>query len=268
MPFAELADAAIHYKVRGEGFPVLGIMGFGLDQRFWAGQIPVVTEHHRFITFDNRGTGTSTGAPAGRLEDLAGDALGVLDRLEVERAIVMGVSMGGAIAQHVALTAPDRVAALVLGMTWARPIEFMRRQHELGRIIIKGAGSQGLIESSIVRMFTPRFFEIGREAIDRMLLSMSADGAPMLASEDVLLAQLDALDMHNTIDRLGEIRCPTLVIGGEMDVLVPYFASEEIAGAIPGAQLVTLHTGHALMIEEMDAFNRALTAFLDSLALG
>src|SRR5918992_2303991 len=263
MPFADFDDVRIHYKQRGEGPVVLGIMGFGLDQRFWAAQVPTITAHHTFLALDTRGTGRSTGAPSTTIEEMADDAVHLLDHLGVERAIVFGASMGGAIAQRIALDNPDRISALILAVTWARPIEFMRRQETLARTVIRGGGPEALVEASLVRMFTPRFFDIGAEAIDQMLRAFEGEsGAGMLASEEVLEAQLDAISKHDVLADMPRIECPTLVVGGRMDMMVPYFASEEIAAAIPGAELATLETGHALMFEELDAFNARLAAFL------
>ncbi|MGH2819449.1 MAG: alpha/beta fold hydrolase [Actinomycetota bacterium] len=262
MPIASLGPLRIHYQSRGEGFPVLGIMGFALDQRFWAAQIPAITGAHRFITFDNRGIGRSSGPPAGTIEDMAADAGGLLDHLGIDRAIVVGASMGGAIAQRLALAHPERVQALVLAVTWARPIEFMRRQSELARSLIEAGGAQDLVDASLLWMFTPRFFEIGGETIDRMVRGFMAESGPEAADPAVLNAQLDAIGKHDCLAALGSISCPTLVAGGRMDMMVPCFASEEIAAAVPGARLATFETGHGLMIEEMDAFNARLTDFL------
>jgi aminoacrylate hydrolase len=263
MPFADFDDLRIHYQLRGHGPVVLGIMGFGLDQRFWAGQIPTITESNTFLTFDNRGTGRSTGAPSATIDEMSGDVLRLLDHLGIDRAIVFGASMGGAIAQRLTLDHPERVVALILAVTWARPIEFMRRQEGLARAVMQAGGPEALVEASLLRMFTPRFFEIGPEAIDQMLRAYESEsGAEMLPSETILLAQLDAIDKHDTLAELGGIDCPTLVVGGEMDMMVPYFASEEIAAAIPGSELATFRTGHALMFEEMDAFNARLADFL------
>jgi len=98
-------------------------MGFGLDQRYWAGQIGPCTEANRFITFDNRGVGRSTGAMVSTIDEMAHDAVRLLDHLEIEQTTLFGASMGGAIAQRIALDHPDRVSALVLAITWARPID-------------------------------------------------------------------------------------------------------------------------------------------------
>jgi aminoacrylate hydrolase len=264
MPFAEIDDATLYYKVRGEGSPVIGIMGFGLDQRFWAGQIPTITATNSFVTFDNRGTGRSSGSLVTDIASMAGDVCSLMDHLGYSEAIVMGVSMGGAIAQRVALDQGARVSGLVLAMTWARPIEFMRRQNAVARRLVECGGPAALLEASIVRMFTPRFFEIGSNAIDQMLRAISGDATGSAAAIDALNAQLEAIENHDTLADLSSIRCPTLVAAGRMDMIVPFFASEEIAAAIPGAEFVEFNTGHGMLVEEMDAFNTALAKFLAS----
>ena len=262
MPFVELFDSSLYYQVRGDGPPVIGIMGFGLDQRFWAGQIPTITAANTFVTFDNRGTGRSSGTPVHDIAEMASDVVALMDHLEFSTATIMGVSMGGAVAQRLVLDNPARVSALVLAMTWARPLEFMRRQNALARILVDCGSPEALLEASIVRMFTPRFFEIGAAAIDQMVRVISGDGASSAAAIDVLDAQLDAIERHNTIDDLARVRCPTLVAAGRLDMVVPFFASEEIAERIPGAELVEFATGHGMLVEEMDAFNAALGQFL------
>lgn len=265
MPTADLGDVQLHYKEHGEGPPCLGIMGFSLDQRFWAAQIPAVTPTHKFIVFDNRGVGRSRGPASATIDEMANDAVRLLDHLGIERTVVYGESMGGAIAQRLVLDHPERVSALILAVTWARPIEFMRRQDKVGAELVDWGGVDALLEVSLLRMFTPRFFELGRDTIDRLVAAFMTESGPNLPQGDVLLGQLEAIGKHDTLTELGRITVPTLVLGGRMDMLVPYFATEEIAEAIPGAKLVTFATGHACMIEEMEPFNRAVSEFLASL---
>jgi pimeloyl-ACP methyl ester carboxylesterase len=264
MPVADLGDLKVHFREHGEEGrgPILGIMGFGVDQRFWAAQIAAVAQTHRFITFDNRGIGRSTAGTVTSIDEMADDALRLLDHLGIEKTVVFGVSMGGAIAQRLILDHPERVSALMLGATWARPIEFMRRQTELARRVIELQGVGGLVDASLIFMFTPRFFEVGQEAIDRIVAAFFAESGPELASQEVLYGQLDAIVKHDTLSELGRISVPTLVIGSKMDMMVPGFASEEIARAVPGAELVMLESGHGAMMEEMEAFNAAVTDFL------
>jgi 3-oxoadipate enol-lactonase len=261
MAKAELGDITLDYSVRGEGHPVLGIMGFALDKRFWAAQIPPITKKNKFITFDNRGIGWSTGDVATTIDQMADDAYRLLDHLEIEKAVIFGVSMGGAIAQRLVLDHPDRVSGAIFAVTFARPIEFMRRQHELSRSLIQALGTEALMDAALIRMFTPQFFEMGREMIDRMVASFMVDDSA-IASPEALLGQLDALDKHDTIDQLPSITVPTLVLGGKMDQMVPYLGSQEIANAIPNSEFVTFETGHGCMIEEMEPFNQKIEEFL------
>jgi pimeloyl-ACP methyl ester carboxylesterase len=267
MPIADLGDVQLHYKDHGrpDAPTALGVMGFALDQRYWAGQIPAVTASHRFITFDNRGVGRSTGEASVPLETMADDAVRLLDHLGIEKTVVFGLSMGGTIAQHIVLGHPDRVSALVLGVTWARPLEFMRRQDDIARVLVEARGPEWLMEIALLRMFTPKFFEVGVEALSRMMRAMNAPGAPEGPTGETLLAQIDALTKHDVLGRLGEIACPTLVLGGKMDMMVPGFASEEMAAAIPGAELTMFETGHGCMVEEMTEFNDRISRFLADL---
>lgn len=265
MPFADLGEIELHYKTYGSGPPVLGIMGFALDLRYWAGQVPAVSEGNTFIVFDNRGVGRSSRHPATSIDEMADDAIRLLDHLEIDKAVVLGASMGGAIAQRVVLDHPDRVSGLVLAITFARPIEYTRRLGVLGRMLVDGIGMDAFVDASLMWMFTPQFFEMGREAIDQLVATFMAPGAPEMPAPEAIGAQLDAIEKHDVVADLHRVSCPTLVIGGRRDIMVPGFASEEIAAAIPGAELDMFETGHALMIEEMDRFNSRLRSFLDGL---
>lgn len=262
---ADLGDLELNYSEHGDGSPVLGIMGFSLDKRFWAAQIPAVTKTHRFIVFDNRGIGRSSGGAPTSIDQMADDTLRLLDHLQIDKTVLFGVSMGGTIAQRLVLDHPDRVEALILGITWARPIEFMRRQHELTRELFALADMKLFLPASMLKMFSPRFFEVGRELIDQMIASVERPEAEQ-PSVDVLKGQLDALDKHDVLADLGRVTCPTLVLGAHMDQIVPGFASEEIAAAIPGAELEMFATGHGCMIEEVEAVNAAVERFLGTLA--
>lgn len=264
MPNADLGDVKLHYKEHGDpnNPPCLGVMGFALDQRFWAMQVQAVTPTHRFITFDNRGIGRSTGEPVTSIKEMADDSVRLLDTLGIDQTVVFGLSMGGAISQRIAIDHADRVSALILGITFARPIEYMRRNEELARFLIRTGGPELLLEGSILRMFTPKFFEVGREVIDQMIKANMVEGGP---SKEVLLAQIDALEAHDVLHELPRVSVPTLVIGAKMDMMVPGFASEEIAQAIPGSKLVMLETGHGSGVEEMEAFNAAVHDFLAGL---
>lgn len=262
MPIADLGDIQLNYSEFGDGPPVVGIMGFSLDKTFWSPQVPAVTSaNRRFITFDNRGISRSTGPLISTVDEMANDTVRLMDHLAIDKAVVFGVSMGSTIAQRLTLDHPERVEALILAVTWARPIEYMRRQHEVTRRILEIAPEE-LLEASLLKMFTPRFFEMGREMIDQIIKSFERDGGPDERAVAVLGAQLDALDKFDAIAELPNIKCPTLVLGGKIDMIVPGFGSAEVAAAIPGAELRMFETGHGCMVEEMIEFNAAVTNFL------
>lgn len=264
MPQADLGDISLHYKTYGSGPPVLGIMGFGLDQRFWAGQVPAVSSGNTFITFDNRGVGRSTRVPPTSIDEMADDAIRLLDHLEIERTVLFGASMGGTIAQRLVLDHPERVTALVLAITFARPVEYTRRLMEIGVKVLEHFNYEEFARSSMLWMFSPSFLETSAAAMDQMIASFAAPGAPATITYDTLAGQLEAIAKHDVRDELHKIACPTLVVGGRTDMMAPFFASEEIAGAIPGARLEAFESGHGLMLENLDAFNALLRSFLDS----
>ncbi len=267
MPIADLGDIQLHYKDRGEGMPVLGIMGFLVDQRFWAAQTHAISANHRFITFDNRGVGRSTGAGATTLDQMADDALRLLDHLEIDKAVVFGISMGGAIAQRLVLDHRERVSALILANTFARPIEYMRWEENLALQIAEHLDEISVFKAHLIHLFSPRFFEAGEDAIDRMVRStFEAQGGPQVPLYDTMKTQIEAFAKHDVLHELHTISCPTLVIGGKLDMMVPGFASEEIAAAIPGAELVMLEGSHGLAFELMEEFNAMVTDFLDRVA--
>src|SRR5687767_5040432 len=265
MPIADLGDIKLSYTHFGEGPPVLGIMGFSLDKSFWAPQVPAVTgAGRRFITFDNRGIRRSEGPAIGTVDEMANDTIRLMDHLEIEKCVIFGLSMGGTIAQRLTLDNPDRVEALILGVTWARPIEYMRRQHDVARKVLDLA-PELLLEASLLKMLSPAFFELGREMIDQIFQSYVRDGGPDERAIAVLRAQLDAMDKFDALSELSSITVPTLLLGGKLDMMAPAFAMEEIAAAIPGAKLEMFETGHGCMVEEMTDFNTAVTDFLTGL---
>lgn len=117
MPFATNAGVRIHWQEKGEGTPLLLIMGHRFSGEMWWPVLPAVTPRRRVVWFDNRGTGESDSPATASVAEMVGDALAVMDAAGVEKAHVFGVSMGGGIAQQLALTAPNRVTSLILGCT-------------------------------------------------------------------------------------------------------------------------------------------------------
>lgn len=259
MPTVRSGDADIFYDEQGQGDPLLLIMGYALDSRMWMLQVPVFSGSHRTIVLDNRGVGSSSCPPGPwSMEQMAGDALAVLDACEVERAHVVAISMGGAIAQQLALKAPERVRSLTLAATWAGPNPWLERVIAYERLTQGAVSQEARAKLMTLLLFTPAFM-IANAAMVESLEAMGLEFAP---SEETLRNQREASAGHDVRERLSSITAPTQVLVGKRDVFVPPELSREIADAIPGATLELFETGHAFIVEEGDAFNRTVLDFV------
>jgi len=256
VPSVGAEGAEIYYETAGDGDPLLLIMGLGADSRGWTMQMHAFAERYRVLSFDNRGVGkSSVPLPPYTTGQMARDALAVLDAEEIERAHVLGVSLGGTIAQELVLEAPDRVRSLALGSTWAGPSAWRSRLRRMQLGILETHGVEALVRARSLFIFSPPMFEKAAQIMD--LIEKTMAETPL----EGYLHQLDAAEAHDARARLGEVRTPTLVLTGKRDILVPPELSIEVASLIPGAELVTLETAHAIQLEESALFNETVLAF-------
>lgn len=259
MPTVRTQDADISYEITGEGDPLLLIMGLGTDSRMWMMQVPAFANTYKVITLDNRGVGKSSTPPGPyTMEQMASDALAVLDAAGAERAHVVGISMGGAIAQHLALLAPERVRSLVLAATWAGKNSYFERMTAVQAQLVASAGREALIKASMLWLFTPKMIIERPDMVSMVEQAALRFQAPL----EGLIAQGVACGLHDVRDRLPALRIPTLVMVGRRDTLVPPELSDELAALIPGAQAARLETAHAFNIEETEVFNRTVLEFV------
>jgi len=208
------------YMEAGVGEPVLLIMGFGGDHTAWGFQVGAFAARHRVIVFDNRGAG-QTEAPdrpyTTRL--MAADTLALMDALGMERAHVIGVSMGGMIAQELALAHPERVRSLHLGCTLARPDAYMLALNTAWRDMRIGLGRDQTLRTLALWLFASTTYTERPDLVEMLLQNALANPYPQ--SVVGFLRQGEAIDAHDAIDRLEAIRCPALVSVAEEDILVP-----------------------------------------------
>ena len=261
MPRVRANGVELRVEELGEGPPLLLIMGLGASLETWVAQRDAFAARRRVILFDNRGAGESAvPPPPWTVVDMAADAVGVLDALGIDRADVLGVSMGGMIAQEMAIRWPDRVDRLVIALSFGRP-DPIRSAFLLFRRWARLQGAD-LVQESVAHLpwlVSPRVLNDG-DRLERLLAVVGA--MPMMLPESYS-HQIDAILEHDTVSRLHHVRAPTLVLAAAEDVLTPVAFSEEIAAAIPDARLVVLpHGGHAVQIEDPDAFNTAVLEFL------
>jgi 3-oxoadipate enol-lactonase len=276
MSSAQINGIEMYYEEHGHGDPLLLIMGLAADSVAWMFQLPAFSEHYRTIVFDNRGVGR-TSKPAGpySIAQMADDAAGLLDAAGIQRAHVVGVSMGGMIAQELALRHPQRLRGLVLGCTYAKPDAGVEQQMESSLAFFGGSrGADGQIHVDLSKVDPMSFFQHLLPTVFNAQFIMAElpklmqvfSGALQYGfSMDAILAQVAATQGHNTLDRLAQIKAPTLVITGDSDLLIPPTNSDTLAAKIPGATLVKLPGGsHGFNFETPDVFNREVLGFLGS----
>jgi pimeloyl-ACP methyl ester carboxylesterase len=249
----------------GSGPDVLLVAGLADEGACWVDQVAGLRDRYRLTTFDNRAVGRSAAPPGPyAIADFTADTLALMDALGLERAHVVGSSMGGAIAQELALAAPDRVASLVLNGTWCRGDRFL---HEVFRSWIGAARKADSTRDFLVAVnlwcFAPRIWNDG--TMDGWL--DAAERSPHPQSVDAFVRSAEALLGHDTADRIGAIRAPTLVTVGELDLVLPPRFSRELAARIEGARLVVVpEAGHQPFQELPAEYNRILADFWVSLA--
>jgi 3-oxoadipate enol-lactonase len=276
MSIANVGSVELYYEEHGSGDPLLLIMGLAADSQAWMFQIPDFAPHYRVIAFDNRGVGRSS-KPAGpySIHEMADETAALLDVLGIERAHVVGVSMGGMIAQELVLRHPERVRALVLACTYPEPdadVERMRSftLQQFGGSIDAGGAMQVDLTTLNPMMFLQQLLPnvFNQSFIEKELpkLMQIFSGALQYGfSMEAILGQVGAVMSHKATDRLHQIKSPTLVITGDADRLVPPAGSEILAREIANAKLVKVPGGsHGFNFETPDVFNREVLDFLRS----
>lgn len=264
MPFATATDGTrIHYEVTGltKRAPVLLVQGLGGEKNSWNIQRAALALRHRTIAFDNRGAGRSD-KPEGKynLEEMADDAIAVLDAAGIETVHVVGLSMGGAISQIIALKHPNRVRSLTLVATACRNHEWREELLKSWAVTAETEGMSAVGKEAARWMIGPRSFRRVLPAMGWMGPLQLFNPANAFVSQVKAILATDDGALHV---ELANIVCPTMVVVGNQDVLTPRGDAEEIASLIPTAELVVISGGaHGLHIERAATFNRILLEFL------
>jgi pimeloyl-ACP methyl ester carboxylesterase len=255
----------LYYEVHGEGEPLVLVMGIGYDSSLWnLQQVSALSKRFQVVIFDNRDAGRSSRAVHQyTIADMADDVAGLLDGLKIPRAHVLGLSMGGMIGQEFALRHPDRLDRLVLSGTGGAP---SRSAFDPIRIWswVKAHDASGetFAAQQFVWLFSTPFLR-NLAAVEQTLALLASNPNPVTA--DAYARQAAAYLQHDVLERLSGIRAPTLVVGGEQDLLTPPWIVEEVARAIPGAQLRLFRgdgASHLLPLERAADFNQLVTDFL------
>jgi pimeloyl-ACP methyl ester carboxylesterase len=238
------------------------IMGFGADGSLWGQHVDEYSKHFRCIMLDNRGVGL-TDQPTGpySTEMMADDTAGLMDALQIKRARVAGISMGGAIAQQLALRHAEKVRSLVLVSTWGKFDKYATMVYENLKKLRRVADPGDFMELLQLWIFATDYVE---KNLDRLKEAQeAARNNPDPQSQQGFDGQLDACIGHNVVEQLPQIGAPTLIVVGVSDIFTPLPFSELLHERIPGSEIMKIpRTGHVCHWEALEEFNRRTTEFL------
>lgn len=265
MPRIQTGSITISYDIFGEGEPLLLIMGFGMPGAAWLPSLPFLSSF-KCIYFDNRGTG-NTDKPEGpyTVEQMADDASSLLKALNISRAKVFGVSMGGMIAQELALRHPEQVIKLVLGCTLPGGPESKMAGPEVVQKLMEGTKMMGTepekgLDTILPTLYPPEFIKVHPEIKDMMLAGMKMMPPTPPETADRAMA---GIMTFNAYDRLGQIKCPTMIVHGDADVLVPPENAHLIKSRMPQAELYIIPgAGHAFQGIDPVGIHQRIADFL------
>jgi 3-oxoadipate enol-lactonase len=251
MPTVEVPGTELNYERSGSGEPLLLIQGMSANHMAWGNRFSSLLERDfEVIAFDNRGMGLSRPVTEGfSIAEMAADTAGLLDALEVESAHVLGISMGGMIAQELALAHPSRLRSLTIGCSYCGGE---------GSQLMDPADFQGLVEAMSSgdqdRVFEAMYelnLSPGFRAEESRYVDFTEMARALPSPRETIGHQLQAIMAHDTNDRLPGIENPTLVIHGTVDRVLGYPNGPLIASLIPGARLETYDdVGHMFWWEQ------------------
>ncbi len=263
MATAQVNGITINYSLEGDGpETVVLVNGLADDLTTWDFQMEALLgAGYRVLRFDNRGIGSSD-APAGpyTTQLFAQDAKALVDELGVADFHLLGVSMGGMIAQEYAIAHPEDLRSLTLACTYAAPGPFCSRMFRLWEELAPKEGVAFVMRDVTLWAFTVPFFQEREAELREFEEAMAGIEQPV----EAYLAQLHSIQHHDATDRLGQITVPTHVLAGEEDILIPTRLSHALHELIPGSHWGTVPGGHACLWEHPAPFNQAVLGFLSS----
>ncbi len=261
MPVVSAADVDITYRVAGSGTETLVLVnGVGDDLEAWAPQLgDFLDAGLRVVTFDNRGVGGSS-QPSGPYTsgEMADDAKSVVDAVGGGPVHLVGVSMGGVIAQEYALAYPEDLRSVVLANTYAVADAFTAAAFNSWAMVAESAGMEVMMRQMAPWIFSPQLYEREPERVAELVEAAEATTQPPAS----FVAQIAALVDHDCSDRLADIRVPALVIAASSDILIRPTLSHQLFEGLPEASWSLVPGGHAAFWENPQPWNRAVIDFV------
>ena len=263
MPRQRVGDIEIYYEVHGNGPRTLVmIRGLGSNLLSWYEQIEEFSRHYKCVVFDNRGAGRTDKPDAPySIKQMADDAAGLTDALGIARAALLGISMGGMIAQEFALHHQEKLSCLILGCTHFGGAGVVQAPAEIVAAVMAGTNATPAQQKQQLQaVFCDDSIERRPEVVEKHNRIRAQYAIPPFA----FARQIQAIGAFDASARLGAIHVPTMVVTGTQDRLVAPQNSKLIADRIPGAMLKELPGGHLFMAEFPEQFNRAIREFVDA----
>ncbi|MBI2724374.1 MAG: alpha/beta fold hydrolase [Chloroflexi bacterium] len=261
MPAVRAGAVELHYRDDGAGHPALFIQGLGVDHRGWSGVTRTLSSGMRCISYDNRDIGRSSLCDAPYdIIDLASDAVALLDALEIPRADIVGVSMGGGIAQELAIRHPARVRRLVLASTYTSSDPRGRAIFTAQSMLRATLEREAYLRATLWSVYTHEDYR--REGlIEQAIIRAAAND--LWQPQDAYERQVAATLTVETEDRLGEIAAPALIINGSDDILTPMRFAQTLARGISGSRLSVVEgAGHGMIWSHTEAVTQEIRTFL------
>ena len=262
MPTVERGGIQIWFEDRGSGPPVVLTHSFLCSGEMWRVQVPRLAETNRVINVDLRGHGKSGASTTPfELYDLVEDVVGVLDSLDIERAVWAGLSVGGMLSMRAALSVPERVAGLLLIDTHAGVEKPVRRiKYRVMAVVARRFGLGPAMPAILRMMFGATARRQDPDLVSEWERSFRAADVPSMLEYAGCLLRRDSI-----LNRLWDISVPTVVMVGDEDTSLPPKYSEEIAAGIPGARLVVIPAaGHLSALEQPGMVTDEMVRFLNS----
>jgi proline-specific peptidase len=276
--YVELNNINLAYEIHGEGYPLILLHGFAMYKEFWKWQVRELSKEFKIVTLDIRGCGkTDHPVEPFSMGDLADDIRELLDYLNIEKTHLGGHSLGGMIAQHFALKYPNRLNKLILMSTFANlPMSKsgleMYKRSQLSFYEAKVKDPSKAFWDKMKQRFSRNFFKEMNQNPSKQFHNMfSANDLMKLekmngtSKHQDILNLINAITLHNTVDRLREIKNETLILAAAKDRIVPLLANELLNEKIPNSKLSQFKSSHFFMLEEAPNFNLEVLTFLKQL---
>jgi 3-oxoadipate enol-lactonase len=268
LPTVQVNDIHIFYKVRGEGYPFVLIRGLSSSLDSWPEYcIEQFLKFFKIVLFDNRGAGRTT-IPEGKYSSklMASDTIGLMDALNIEQAYLLGYSMGGCIAQEIALNQPKRVAKLILASSWCGPshgiVTPIPDENPFPKMspLIKAGKFEEMAQTLTNALFSESYKKENPQIIETVIRNYMAN-PPSLKGFEGQVAYVETFD---TYDQLPNLTIPTLVLHGKEDKILPVENAKMLAERIPSAESYLFeNAGHGVIVQEKEKWTQKVIEFLN-----